>query len=337
MAIPLIIGVAVGATGLYKAGKALYDNNEANEVNNMAENIVNHAKYEMEKARVECEEALNSLGQCKADALRINVNNFLETFQKIKNIDFAHDGNLGNLQLKEFNEVALREMANSVSFVVSSGLGIGSGTLGGALTAFGAYNATMMFAAASTGTAISSLSGAAATNATLAWLGGGTLASGGMGVAGGTLALGALAAGPALLVAGWYMGSKAEKRLNEAHSNKAEANKFAADVDAAIAISDGIRDVALTAANILSELRKYARRNLAKLNTLIAEHGVDYTTYDDENKMIVLKNVKIMQVIKATIDTPILNEKGDLLGDASSNLKKISLCIQNDFQGLIEN
>ena len=45
---------------------------------------------------------------------------------------------------------------------------------------------------ASTGTAISSLSGAVATNATLAWLSGGTLAAGGLGIAGGAIVLGAI-------------------------------------------------------------------------------------------------------------------------------------------------
>lgn len=46
-----------------------------------------------------------------------------------------------------------------------------------------------MFGAASTGTAISTLSGAAATKATLAWFGGGSLAAGGFGVAGGGIVL----------------------------------------------------------------------------------------------------------------------------------------------------
>ena len=41
------------------------------------------------------------------------------------------------------------------------------------------------FGVASTGTAISTLSGAAATNAALAWLGGGALAAGGGGMAAG--------------------------------------------------------------------------------------------------------------------------------------------------------
>ncbi len=46
---------------------------------------------------------------------------------------------------------------------------------------------------ASTGTAISALSGAAATKATIAWLGGGALAAGGLGIAGGTAVLGVVA------------------------------------------------------------------------------------------------------------------------------------------------
>jgi len=53
--------------------------------------------------------------------------------------------------------------------------------------------------AASTGTAISSLSGAAATNAALAWLGGGTLAAGGGGVAAGTTIVAAVSTGGAVV------------------------------------------------------------------------------------------------------------------------------------------
>jgi hypothetical protein len=56
------------------------------------------------------------------------------------------------------------------------------------------------FGVASTGTAISALSGAAATNAALAWLGGGALAAGGSGIAGGSAFL--ALAGPV----GWAIG-----------------------------------------------------------------------------------------------------------------------------------
>lgn len=53
----------------------------------------------------------------------------------------------------------------------------------GALTSVTAMSLVSTFATASTGTAISTLSGAAATNATLAWFGGGAIAAGGGGTA----------------------------------------------------------------------------------------------------------------------------------------------------------
>ena len=82
---------------------------------------------------------------------------------------------------------------------------------GGSLAAFGAYSAATTFATASTGTAIASLSGAAASNATLAFFGGGSLAAGGLGMAGGAAVLGGLVAGPALLVMGIIIGALGPK------------------------------------------------------------------------------------------------------------------------------
>ncbi|MEM0733063.1 hypothetical protein [Neisseria perflava] len=194
----------------------------------------------------------------------------------------------------------------------------------------------MALATAGTGTAIGSLSGAAATNATLAWLGGGTLASGGMGVAGGMMALGALTTGPALLIAGWYMGSKAESKLNDAYSNLEEARKFRADTDAAIALTDGINEVAKRAISILSTLRTHSRRNLKRLQSIIDEQGVDYSKYSDDAKLIVMKNVKLIQLIKVVLDTPILDEQGNLLGDADSNLLELHNQIQSAFPKQVE-
>src|SRR5690606_11838633 len=67
--------------------------------------------------------------------------------------------------------------------VLGSAAGAG---VAGAAAGFAVYGGVMAFAAASTGTAIPSLAGVAATNATLAAIGGGSLATGGLGIAGGT-------------------------------------------------------------------------------------------------------------------------------------------------------
>ncbi|WP_218673036.1 hypothetical protein, partial [Klebsiella pneumoniae] len=49
----------------------------------------------------------------------------------------------------------------------------------------------------------------------------------------GNLQLSEFTAGPALLVAGWYMGAKAESKVNDALSNLAEAERFKVDIDSA--------------------------------------------------------------------------------------------------------
>ena len=46
-----------------------------------------------------------------------------------------------------------------------------------------------------------------------------------------------------------------------------------------------------------------------------------------------MKNVKIMQVIKTLIDTPLLDKDGNLLGDTSSNLNAIAQYAKAGFQG----
>lgn len=99
--------------------------------------------------------------------------------------------------------------------------GAGSATAGAAVgtaAAYGTYVAVASVGAASTGAAISGLSGVAATNATLATLGGGTLAAGGAGVAGGTMVLASLAAGPVVLLTAvglLWMAKRTRKRQME--------------------------------------------------------------------------------------------------------------------------
>jgi hypothetical protein len=79
--------------------------------------------------------------------------------------------------------------------------GAALGSAAGAATAYAAFTAAVTWGTASTGVAISGLSGVAASNAALALLGGGTLAAGGAGMAGGAALLTGLVAGPAVVLA----------------------------------------------------------------------------------------------------------------------------------------
>lgn len=96
----------------------------------------------------------------------------------------------------------LKFTSYGVAHVLAGGAGGAAvGAAVGAAAAYGTFRAAISFGTASTGAAISGLSGAAATNAALALLGGGTLAAGGAGGAGGTMLLRGVVAAPALLLA----------------------------------------------------------------------------------------------------------------------------------------
>ena len=77
-----------------------------------------------------------------------------------------------------------------------------AGTFGGTAVGAGVLGTVMTFGTASTGTAISTLSGAAATNAAYAILGGGTIASGGGGAAMGAIVLGGIVVVAAVAISG---------------------------------------------------------------------------------------------------------------------------------------
>ena len=106
----------------------------------------------------------------------------------------------------------------------------------GVATAAGVYSLVGALGTASTGTAIGALSGAAAKSATLAWLGGGSVAAGGGGVAAGTMVLGGLVVGPALLVAGFFASSKAEKVETEVEKKIAEMDVAEAKMEQQLAV-----------------------------------------------------------------------------------------------------
>lgn len=119
----------------------------------------------------------------------------------------------------------LKSNANGVGQLIAGGAtGAAAGAAVGGVAAYGAFVAAASLGTASTGVAISTLSGVAATNATLALLGGGTLAAGGAGVAGGTMVLAGIVAAPAAIL---FAGGLVLMRRH----NRKQQEKLAAQIE----------------------------------------------------------------------------------------------------------
>ncbi|GHA58899.1 MULTISPECIES: helix-turn-helix domain-containing protein [Streptomyces] len=184
---------------------------------------INEKVAQRSKITQELGEAFNQVHDTARDAFFLR---FVELAESISGAPEPERPSEEEIESTGGTPAAIRVEAMSAGIAnairdAAGGAAVGAvGAAAGGAAAYGAFTAAALFGTASTGTAISTLSGVAATNATLALLGGGTLAAGGAGMAGGILLLTGMVAAPAaaLAAAGFYVlrqrrTKKEEERL----------------------------------------------------------------------------------------------------------------------------
>lgn len=315
MPIPLLfigIGAATATFGVGKSIKAGIDQKEANRTNERADDIIKDASKKIETCRRNCGAAIDNLGKCKIQILDESIKPFIAEFEKLNHVELSESKGLNELQKMVLDQKNFTELKELQSMATSMAGGVASGAMAGAITAFGAYGAAGALATASTGTAIASLSGAAATNATLAFFGGGSLAAGGLGMAGGTAVLGGLVAGPALAVLGVVVGAKASANLDKAYSNLSKAKEFKEEMDAAATLCIGIRKRSAMFNRFLISLNSVFEPLIYEMTKIISTRGNDFRVFSDEEKKVVAEAMTMAGAVKAILDTPILDDEGNL-------------------------
>ena len=325
MPLPLLfigIAAATGGLGIGKGIKAGIDVSKASQINKSANELVEDSSNILNMQRQACDNSLRQLGEEKLFILNSTMSDFLKSFTKIKNVDFRDSVGLGELKEMQIDKKDFEELKELVTFAGSVAGGTVAGTAGGALVAFGAYGAAQALACASTGTAIASLSGAAATNATLAFFGGGSLAAGGLGMAGGTMVLGGLVAGPALMVVGLVAGAAAKKNLDKAYTNRAEAIQIAEQLDTMSKQCEAIRRRTYMFYNLLARLDAYFVPLIYRMEDIMKSEGDDYKAYSTESKKVIASCASIAVSIKGVLDTPMLTDDGLLTEESATIVDK---------------
>lgn len=167
-----------------------------------------------------------------------------------------------------------------------------------------ALAAVRAFAAAGTGAAISGLSGAAAQSATLAWLGGGTLAAGGGGVAAGGLVLTGVAIAPAMLLAGISLAVRGEKALTSAEAYRKDARTAIAHIDAAMELFDKLDCRIAELSETITRTNSYAEVCLHRLSAL------DFDPEDDDHVEAFQKTALHMRALSELLQAPLSDDGG---------------------------
>lgn len=336
MPVPFIlagIAAAAGVAGLAKGGQAISNNSKAKDLISNAEYIYESSKRDMECQKQDTVKQLDSLGELKLVSWSEDIGSFIELFSEFKKVKLESEVNVDKLLRSNVDNVGNMKQMQIASLKAAEVLKAGVSSLGaGALAGIASYGGAMMFASASTGTAIASLSGVAATNATLAWFGGGSLAAGGLGMAGGTLVLGGIVAGPVLAVAGFIMAAKSEENLANARKVYSEAENASEQMKTITAFMSSVENIAYAYEGFIEDFReKYQSlmsqlRNMRNLAMSKQERSfgnrirkflgikvkVDFRLLEQHDQELLHISWLMTQILNAVLSAPLLTQSGDL-------------------------
>lgn len=340
MPIPFLIGAAaLGATlfGAKKGYDAMTDSKDSKAILTTAKNMYDEALSNLETQKGKTMISMETLGERKLIVWGNQLGRFANVISHIKGVDITGAPIVEGIPLEDIDVQEIAASSTRASEIIAGGtMALGTGALAG-LAAVGGVKA---IATASTGVAIKTLTGVAATNATLAWLGGGSLAAGGLGVAGGTAILGGIIAAPVFAVGGMLMAAKARQKLAEARTVNAEAEKAVEKINGAASILSGLEKVCELNANVIDDLGAALDAKLDRVEVAIAsarernrkgfwrfvstfwyssickkEIPVKFNHLDKTDQHLIHLTYQIAQATKHLIEKPLLKDNGQVHDD----------------------
>lgn len=295
------------------------------------EGLINEAQSKYDAAQKNFEEqkekttkSLENLGKTKIDAWAKGMDSFVECFSSFNNIEVVQtiDTNMSFIGSDEEPQqmmVNMQQASLTANEVAKAGVAaIGTG----ALVGIASYGGAMMFGTASTGTAIAALSGAAKTNATLAFFGGGSKAVGGLGIAGGKFVLAGIVVVPILAVGAVITSVKSKERLAEAKKVHAEAMDAVSKMDIMTTGMNGIEKMSNNYSSFIKKFGKKFKPFIKEMERIRAEHPNGDGEMIDFNELSVVEQKTLhlswlmAQIYYHVLSTPILTADGKVSTDA---------------------
>lgn len=334
MPLPFILAGAAAAVASYGAKKGYdgyQDKSLANDILESAKNDYETEKELFDKVNERTSNSLTQLGE-----LQLKVGEDFKEFRTIadKLLEKLNQANSKDLVI-DFPQHQLDKidgLALSTTAYVSKVAGAGAA---GAAAAYAVYGGVMALAAASTGTPIAALSGAAAYNATMAAIGGGSLAAGGFGMAGGAMVLGGVVAAPIMAIAGWAFASHAEEALSDARKTRDEVE------DAISKMTKGRNQLNKTrdyVDQIFTETQRIYKVFLGYFDSLKAMEqllkiGTNIEAFENDLIQIIQNGYQVAAILTDIITTPLFKPKFDEKGKVVVNKDNV-VEIETDKNGM---
>lgn len=318
------MGIITGFLKKISGVQAFEDRNKAKTAKEEADSLLEELNKENEKRRTEANQILADFGRTRLEALKTTVGVFLKYIEilghnyKEKEYDILNQIDIKQEQIKELKSIEMNA-SNALGTLAASGT-LATAALTGVPSAV--TWGVGAFATASTGTAISSLSGAAATNATLAWLGGGSIAAGGGGMAAGATVLAGITYASmgvlALASAGLISSAYYSKKYTEATKYLESVKEYQSKLKLGWELMNGINQRARELKSLTLELQGRIEDALLYLEPLVYDfqNEDEYYLHTFQNSAIMVKAMSELSQI------PIMDEEGNLNKDTSMIISK---------------
>ena len=320
-----------GASGLAFSVKSIVDSMDASATNRYVQDRNNENILKFQATSNKLNETLEDLGKQRM-MITNNFSAFVNTFERIHNRPEFTSKETPTLPTFNFNEI------KNVSILAETFLGVAVGAIGGSALAAAATSGTtaavMALGTASTGTKIIELSGAAATKAALAALGGGSLAVGGGGIALGTLVLNIASLGVGALIEGIamaYAGSVAKKHADKAKDAMINNERIIND---AIAMQNEIMKAAINMRRVAKKLNNDIYKPLVFRMRDLVDRKNDWNSFSASEKVLVENNILIVQLLNYLNNIPLYEvkkynntEKGIDVEEVVSNADEVKLAL----------
>lgn len=200
--------------------------------------------------------------------------------------------------IPEYNPKEIKKLSLSAALVLG-GLGSAAAGTAGGIAAGGA--ATTLISAlgiASTGTAISSLNGIAATNAIYAALGGGVISAGGGGIAAGTVVLGGTTLGIGLLAGGSLFEKYSESMKDKVQEILRETEKITYEINKICTHLAKLKDAAVKFSGVLTMTNRIYEIHLLKTAEIVlVRKKTDWNMFTETEKLIVQNTVLLVGLL----------------------------------------
>lgn len=289
MPLPLILGVGAAIAGTVGVGSGVYGAAKMKEANDTMKSADSRHKSNIEKFESQSKITSNNMDNLGKKELEIleSFEAFTNVFEKIQGKPQFKTYSKDGVNIPEYDAEELKKVSIGAGLLLGGIGGAAVGTAGGFAAAGATTAAVMALGTASTGTAIASLSGVAATNATLAALGGGAIAAGGGGMALGTTILGAATLGVGLLVGGVIFSATGSSLSNKADEAWSQMEKAEREINQICSYMKDLSNTALRFDKALSSVNKVYRNHLNTLTFIVETNKkTDWNEFTTEERLL---------------------------------------------------